>query len=69
MGAGMSMMLSEAEVEALRWFLENYLPELRYGEARVKLERYRHDMVVKEEILSALLGRLSREDTSVRPQP
>jgi hypothetical protein len=53
--------LSDAEREALLWALDNYLPELRYEAARVKVERYRHDIVVKEEILSALHERLARQ--------
>ena len=50
--------LSESEARALCWALDAYLPGLRYEEARVKLARDRHDMVVQEEILSALRERL-----------
>lgn len=57
----MGVVLSDAEAEALRWALENYLPRLRYEEARVKQERYRHPVVEKEELLTALLERLEAE--------
>jgi hypothetical protein len=52
--------LSEPEAHVLRWALEQYLPELGYEVARIKLERDRHELVLKEEILSTLLTRLSR---------
>jgi hypothetical protein len=52
------MVLSVAELQTLCWALDNYLPELRYDEARVKLSRNRHDLVVKEETLSSLRRRL-----------
>ncbi len=54
-----SYQLTETEAGVLAWALENYLPELRYELARIKLERDRHELVRKEEMLSALLTRLS----------
>jgi hypothetical protein len=54
----MAFQLNDDEVRALRWALDNYLPELRYDEARVKLMRDRHDVVVIEETLSRLRERL-----------
>jgi hypothetical protein len=50
--------LSDEEVQALREALDNYLPELRYELARVKLERTRHPFVTLEEALSRLRKRL-----------
>jgi hypothetical protein len=52
------MELSREEMEALCWALDNYLPALRYGEARIKRERDRHDVVTREELLTALRERL-----------
>jgi hypothetical protein len=58
---GMSqVVLEEKEIRALCWALHNYLPLLRYDEARVKLSRNRHEVVVQEEILSNLEARLER---------
>lgn len=51
--------LEGEEMDAVRWALENYLPELRYEAARIKLERDRQGLVVREEILTALLARLN----------
>jgi hypothetical protein len=57
---GVSLLfLEEEEIAAVRWALENYLPELRYEAARIKRERDRHELVVQEQILTALLARLS----------
>jgi hypothetical protein len=56
----MDVELAPEEIEALCWALDNYLPELRYEEARVKRERDRHEVVVKEEILTALRVRLAQ---------
>jgi hypothetical protein len=56
----LTLALSEAEVRALCWALDNYLPGLRYEEARVKLERDRHEVVAREELLTALRERLGQ---------
>jgi hypothetical protein len=50
--------LNEEEIRALCWALDNYLPGLRFDEARVKLARDRHYLVVREEILTSLRQRL-----------
>jgi hypothetical protein len=54
----MGVMLNDEEVVAVRWALENYLPGLRFAEARIKRERDRHELVEREELLTALLARL-----------
>jgi hypothetical protein len=56
--------LEDAEIEAVRWALANYLPELRYEAARFKRERDRHELALREEILTALLERLDAEHAS-----
>jgi hypothetical protein len=53
--------LSADELRALRWALDNYLPQLRYDEARIK--RDRHDLVVIEETLTALRERLDERNS------
>jgi hypothetical protein len=62
MAQGRTLALSATELHALRWALDNYLPELRFAEARVKRERDRHEVVVIEETLTALRERLDRPD-------
>lgn len=53
--------LEDAEIEAVRWALANYLPELRYEAARIKRERDRHELVEREQVLTSLLERLNAE--------
>ena len=65
----MEIALSRAEIEALCWALDNYLPELRYDEARVKRERDRHEVVVREELLTALRTRLALHLTRAEATP
>lgn len=65
----MSIALSREEIEALCWALDNYLPQLRYEEARVKRERDRHEIVVREELLTALRGRLGQHLADVPDAP
>jgi hypothetical protein len=55
--AGATVSLSVDELRALCWALDNYLPGLRYDEARVKLGRDRHEVVARETLLSALRQR------------
>jgi hypothetical protein len=61
MAQSLTIPLSSDELKALCWALDNYLPQLRYDEARVKLARNRHDLVVVEETLTALRERLGRQ--------
>jgi hypothetical protein len=61
MAQDLTIDLSADELRALCWALDNYLPELRFEEARVKHERYRHDLVVLEETLTALRERLGKQ--------
>ena len=65
-GGPTEIALSRDEIEVLCWALDNYLPELRYEEARVKRERDRHELVVKEELLTALRVRLGQRAGTVR---
>ena len=58
MAQSLTIALSDDELRALCWALDNYLPELRYDEARVKLKRDRHEVVAIEETLTALRERL-----------
>jgi hypothetical protein len=62
----MPVLLSDEEVEALRWALDNYLPQLRYESARVKLPRERHGLVAVEEALTRLRDRLDAEAARAR---
>lgn len=55
----MSITLSEQEAVAIVEALDGYLPELRYELARVKLERDRHELVQREEVLTELRRRLA----------
>jgi hypothetical protein len=64
MAQSLTISFSPEELRALCWALDNYLPELRYEEARVKLSHYRHDLVVIEETLTALRERLGKEQTA-----
>jgi hypothetical protein len=58
--AAAAVALSDEELRTLCWALDNYLPGLRYDEVRVKLERDRHEVVVRETILSALRDRFAQ---------
>jgi hypothetical protein len=58
----MPIVLTDAEARAVAHALDNYLPELRYELARVKLERDRHQMVAFEELLTMLRSRLPTPD-------
>jgi hypothetical protein len=60
--------LTDIEARALRRALENYLPELRYELARVKLESTRHDLVELERLLTDIEERLGSESVSPTPQ-
>jgi hypothetical protein len=55
----MNLVLDDIETRVLQWALQKYLPELRYEAARIKLPRDRHDLVLKEQVLSILLERLT----------
>lgn len=55
----MPVVLSDTEVDVLLWALDQYLPQLRYDAARVKVERYRHEVVLREEVLTTLRDRLA----------
>jgi hypothetical protein len=61
MATSSNIALSTDELRALCWALDNYLPGLRYEEARVKRQRDRHDLVVNEELLTALRDRLGKQ--------
>jgi hypothetical protein len=50
--------LEDEELKTVRDALDNYLPELRYELARVKLQRERHPLVEFEAKLSAIRKRL-----------
>lgn len=54
----MNLPINEREAQALLSALENYLPELEHGLSRVKLERDRHDLAQRDDILRALQNRL-----------
>jgi hypothetical protein len=56
----MDFPIDTREASALLKALDSYLPELEYELARVKLERDRHELVVEDELLRALRGRLER---------
>jgi hypothetical protein len=61
MGNGTSpVAFSDEELRVLCWALDNYLPGLRYDEARVKRERDRHEVVARETLLSSLRERLGQ---------
>jgi|tagenome__1003787_1003787.scaffolds.fasta_scaffold18888823_1 hypothetical protein len=55
-----SIAMTETELRALCWALDSYLPGLRFDEARVKLERNRHELVAREEALTVLRDRLQQ---------
>jgi hypothetical protein len=57
-GPRSNIALSDEELRALCWALDNYLPGLRYDEARVKLERNRRELVDRERLLSSVRERL-----------
>lgn len=54
----MTWTIDEREAEALRRFMDAFLPEFEYDLARIKLQSGRHDLVVQDELLRALRGRL-----------
>jgi hypothetical protein len=54
----MNLPLNAREAEALLRALDNYLPELEHGLSRVKLERDRHELAQRDDILRALQNRL-----------
>jgi hypothetical protein len=56
--SAVTLTLSEEEARALCQVLDKYLPELRYELARIKLERDRHPLVVLDNLLERLRGRL-----------
>jgi hypothetical protein len=60
MAQSFTIALSDDELRALRWALDNYLPTLRYDEARIKVVHDRHDLVVLEETLTALREKLDQ---------
>lgn len=57
----MSVTLTAEEERALRTALDNYLPELKFELARVKLERTRHELVILEETLTRLRNKLQEQ--------
>lgn len=57
----MTWTIDDREAEALRRFLDEYLPEFEYGLSRVKLPRDRHELVAQDELLHALRDRLGGE--------
>lgn len=59
--------LSAEEVRALAIALDNYLPELSYETARVKLERDRHDLVELERVLVSLRARIAAASAETSP--
>lgn len=60
----MNFPIDVSEAEALLQALDSYLPELEYELARVKLERDRHSLVVRDQLLRTLRARL---DATLRP--
>jgi len=54
----MSITMEEDEALAIRQALDNYLPELRYELARVKLPSERHSLVELERTLSRVRAKL-----------
>lgn len=60
----MNFPIDAREAEALLQALDNYLPELEYELARVKLERDRHELVRRDQLLRELRARL---DALLRP--
>jgi hypothetical protein len=54
----MNLPIDAREAEALLRALDNYLPELEHGLSRVKLERDRHELAQRDDILRALQNRL-----------
>ena len=55
----MQLTINRDEANTLLRALDNYLPELEFATARVKLPRDRHSMVVMEETLRRLRERLA----------
>lgn len=60
----MNFPMDAREAEALLQALDSYLPELEYELARVKLERDRHELVLRDQLLRDLRARL---DATLRP--
>lgn len=60
----MNFTIDTREAEALLQALDSYLPELEYELARVKLERDRHELVVRDQLLRDLRARL---DATLHP--
>ena len=56
----MSLEISDEEARAIRWALDNYLPELSYEVARIKLERDRHWLAEREALLQRVRQRLTK---------
>jgi hypothetical protein len=54
----MNLPIDAREAEALMRALDNYLPELEYELSRVKLERDRHSLVERDELLRVVRNRL-----------
>lgn len=54
----MNLPIDAREAEALLRALDNYLPELEYELSRVKLERDRHDLVRRDELLRTVRNRI-----------
>lgn len=62
----MNFPMDVSEAQALLQALDSYLPELEYELARVKLERDRHELVQRDQLLRDLRARL---DATLRPTP
>lgn len=60
----MNFPIDVREAEALLQALDSYLPELEYELARVKLERDRHELVVRDQLLRTIRSRL---DATLHP--
>lgn len=60
----MNFPIDAREAEALLQALDSYLPELEYELARVKLERDRHELVQRDQLLRDLRARL---DATLHP--
>ena len=60
MHATTTIALTEGELRALCWALDNYLPGLRFDEVRIDRGRDRHEVVMREELLTRLRERLGQ---------
>ncbi|HLU66310.1 MAG TPA: hypothetical protein VKZ63_08530 [Kofleriaceae bacterium] len=65
----MNLHLTAGEARLLLEALDRYLPELEFELARVKRERYRHDLVELDEVLLRLRERLARCAGSEEVEP